>query len=159
MKYWLPLTEVSKVDMPLYRQMLILYRFWVSSWFFLSLITYIQHLFSKSSYKNPKVCTKAASCLDTSDTSFWFLWYNKYLTTFRNLRKPVLIILKLINEKLCPILSPSKGDYPSRKNLFKARKRTLGWRSTNVVLLLLNRFLQLGNNSIPPGYWLFFLVS
>ena len=64
MKYWLPLTEVSKVDMLLYGEMLILYTFWVFSWFFISFITYIHYLFSESSYKNPKVRTKIASCLD-----------------------------------------------------------------------------------------------
>ena len=62
MKYWLPLTEVSKVDMLFFGEMLIFYTFLVFSWFFISFITSIHYLFSESSYKNPKVHTKTASC-------------------------------------------------------------------------------------------------
>ena len=57
------LTAVSKVDIVLYGEMLIFY-VWVFSWFFISFITYIHYLFSESFYKNPKVGTKTASCLD-----------------------------------------------------------------------------------------------
>ena len=64
MEYWLPLTELSKVDMILFGEMLTFYTFSVFSYFFISFITYIYYLFSESSYKNPKVSTKAASCLD-----------------------------------------------------------------------------------------------
>ena len=144
MKYRLPLTEVSKVDMLLYWEMLMFCTFWVFSWFFISFITYIHYLFSESSYKNPKVRTKTASCLDNLRYFILVFVYNKHLAIFRNLRKPFLIIFKLTNEKLSPMLSPSKGDYPVCEKLFKVRKINSGLRSTNVILLLLNRFLPAG---------------
>ena len=131
---------------------LFFYTFRVFSWIFISFISYIHYLFSESYYKNPKVRTKTASYLDNLRYFIFVFVVYKHLATFRNLRKPVLIILKLINKKLSPILSPSKGDYPDCKNLFKVRKITFGLRSTNVILLILNRFCQLDNKSVPPAY-------
>ena len=131
----------GKIHMLLYGEVLIFYTFWAFSWFFISFIPYIHYPFSESSYKNSKILTKTTSCFDNLRYLFWFLWYNKHLATFRNLRKPVLIILKITNEKLSPILSPSKGGYPACKSLFKVRKITWGWRTANFLLLLLNIFL------------------
>ena len=119
-------------------------RFEYFPFFFISFITNSHYLFSESFYKNPKVRTKTASCLDNLRYFILVFVYNKHLAIFRNLRKPFLIIFKLTNEKLSPMLSPSKGDYPVCKKLFKVRKICLGLRSTNVILLLLNRFLPAG---------------
>ena len=70
------------------------------------------------------------------------MWFNKHPATFRNLRKPVLTILKLTNEKLSPILSPSKGDYPAYKNLFKVTKITLGCKSQKNTILIEDFFVD-----------------